>query len=181
MKEQILNNFILIIILAGNGLGSILIIRKNPYRYGFVYTISILTSIFLCLLFYWLGFYRFDLPLLLVLPAVAVSFSFLALIGIRYRPERHTFPFFFVLITAVFSIEVILKRYTGFIVFRSGWDYWDSYSLYWIYLRFFDFFGEFFVPLKYRTPLDSRSKTYWSFFIIVGIYGVFGFIYLSRY
>ena len=170
MRQITLNYIILFLALICNGLGCFFTIRKNIFRYGLVLIISLMISSCLCLIFYMMDFYRFVLPLPLVLPVVAISFSFLALFIIRFRPKRRTFPLFFMTLTLVFSIEVLLKDFAGFIRFKNGWDYWDSYSLYWVYIRLFDHIGEFFVPMHYRNPISSETKKYWISFLLVIIY-----------
>jgi hypothetical protein len=167
-------------VLIITGAGSLFLMKYSPLRYGIMFILSSITAILLCLLFYRMGFYRYALPMREVLPAAALSFSFFALLLIRYRPEKNTFPFFFISITAVFSIEVLLKDAAGFIRFRNGWDYWDSYSLYWLYLRLMGFAGEFFIPEAYRAPVRSDTKGYWILFIFMLIYAGFGIYILNK-
>lgn len=167
-------------VLIATGAGSLYLIRYNTLRYGIMFILSSLTAALFCVMFFRMGFYRYALPMKEVLPAAAVSFSFLAILLIRYRPEKNTFPFFFISITAVFSIEVLLKDYAGFIRFRNGWDYWDSYSLYWLFLRLMGFVGEFFIPRAYRTPIRTNTKGYWLLFIAMLIYACFGVYILNK-
>ena len=180
MSQLALNYVILCIAFIGNGLGCFFIIKKHVFRYGIVLIISLIITSCLCLLFYWMDFYRFVLPLPLVLPVVAISFSFLALFMIRFRPKRRTFPFFFNTLTLVFSIEVFLKDFAGFIRFKNGWDYWDSYSLYWVFTRFFNYVGVYLVPFKYRNPIESDSKVYWRLFLLIVIYACLGVYILNQ-
>ena len=180
MSQIAINYGILSLALICNGLGCLFTIRKNVFRYGMVLIISLIITSCLCLLFYWMNFYRFVLPLPLVLPVVAISYSFLALFIIRFRPNRRTFPFFFITLTLAFSIEVFLKDFAGFIRFRNGWDYWDSYSLYWVYIRFMDHIGDYFVPLQYRTPIHSSTKLYWAIFFLVFLYSCLGIFIILR-
>jgi hypothetical protein len=180
MSQLALKYAILCIAFIGNGLGCLFIVKKHVFRYGIVLIISLVLASCLCLIFYWMDFYRFVLPLPLVLPVVAISFSFLALFMIKYRPKRRTFPFFFTTLTLVFSMEVLLKDFAGFIKFRNGWDYWDSYSLYWVYIRVFDRIGEYLVPLPYRSPVRSDTKKYWVIFLLVVFYTYIGITILYR-
>ncbi|WP_160725823.1 hypothetical protein [Bacillus sp. USDA818B3_A] len=175
-----LNYTILCLAFVINGLGSFFIVKKNVYRYGMVLIISLIVTSGLCLLFYAMDFYRFVLPLPAVLPVVAISFSFLALFIIRYRPRDKTFPFFFITLTLVFTIEVFLKDYAGFIRFKNGWDYWDSYSLYWVFARLFNYVGVYLVPYHFRHPVKSDTKTYWGLFFLMVVYSVFGVYLLNQ-
>ncbi|MBM7691599.1 hypothetical protein JOC77_001006 [Peribacillus deserti] len=163
-----------------NGLGCIYILKKDWVRYGLVLIISLMFSSSLCYLFYVLHYYRFVLPLFQVMPAVAISFSFLVLFLIRFRPKKHTFPFFYSVLIFIFSIEVLLKDYWGFIRFSNGWDYWDSFSLYWVYSRVFDHIGEFFVSAKYRTPIRAETRIYWFSFFAFILYGCFLFYWIFK-
>jgi hypothetical protein len=167
-------------VLIATSAGVLFMLRYNFLRYGIMLIFSSITAALICLLFFRMGFYRYALPMKEVLPAAAVSFSFFALLLIRYRPDKNTFPFFFISITAVFSIEVFLKDYFGFIRFSNGWDYWDSYSLYWLYLRLMGFVGQFFVPRAYRAPIRSDTKGYWILFLIMLIYACFGVYILNK-
>lgn len=167
-------------VLIATGAGSLYLIRYSILRYGIMFILSSISAGLLCALFFRMGFYRYALPMKEVLPAAAVSFSFLALLLIRYRPEKNTFPFFFISITLVFSVEVLLKDSVGFIIFRNGWDYWDSYSLYWIFLRLMGFVGEFFIPGAYRAPIRQDTRGYWILFIAVLIYACFGVYILNK-
>jgi len=180
MSQIALNYAILCIAFIGNGLGCFFILKKNVFRYGIVLIISLIITSCLCLLFYWMDFYRFVLPLPLVLPVVAISFSFLALFIIKYRPKVRTFPFFFTILTLVFSVEVFLKDFTGFIRFKNGWDYWDSYSLYWVFTRFFNHVGVYLVPFNYRNPIKSDTKVYWGVFLLIVIYSCLGVYILNQ-
>ncbi len=170
--------FILIIVFALTAIGLLVILRKNYVRYGFITGISIVISIMLCMFFYSNGFYRFVLPLPVILPTVAMSFTFLVLFSICYKPKHHTFVFYFTMINFVFAIEMILKYFFHFIVYRGPWDTWDSYSLYWVYIRFFAILGDWFVPIKYRNPVSSDTRAYWISFIIVFIGTIIGFIFV---
>ena len=69
MSQISLNYAILCIAFIGNGLGCFFIIKKHVFRYGILLIISLIITSCLCLLFYWMDFYRFVLPLPLVLPA----------------------------------------------------------------------------------------------------------------
>ncbi|WP_442598773.1 hypothetical protein [Neobacillus sp. D3-1R] len=179
MNQTEIHYMILFSAIFFNGLGCLYLLIKNFLGYRLVLLLSLLLSSFLCLVFYWLGFYRFVLPLWQVLPAVAISFSLLVLITIRFKPKRHTFPFFFMMITSIFTIEVLLKEYWGFIKFRNGWDFWDSYSLYWVYVRLFNYIGDRLVPRQYRMPIYTKSNIYWGLFILIVIYALFGVFYLA--
>jgi hypothetical protein len=179
MNQSEFHYVILFSAIIFNGLGCLYLLIKNFLGYRLVLLISLVLSSILCLFFYWLGFYRFVLPVGQVLPAVAISFSLLVLITIRYRPKNHTFPFFFMTVTIIFSIEVLLKEYMGFIKFRNGWDFWDSYSLYWIYVRLFNYIGDQLVLRKYRMPIYTKTKIYWGIFILTVVYAVFGLLYLA--
>jgi hypothetical protein len=106
MTDLAVNYLILFVALIINGSGCLFMLKKNVARYGLVFITSIVLSASLCLIFYWMGFYRFVLPLVFILPVVAISFSFLALLIINFRPKVRTFPFFFMTLTVVFSIEV---------------------------------------------------------------------------
>jgi hypothetical protein len=180
MSQTAAHYAILWTVLFATGAGSLILIRYNTLRYGIMFILSSITAALLCVLFFRMGFYRYALPMKEVLPAAAISFSFFALLMIRYRPERNTFPFFFIAITAVFSVEVILKDFAGFIRFRDGWDYWDSYSLYWLYLRLMGFVGDFFIPGAYRAPIRPDTKGYWILFIVMLIYACFGVYILNK-
>ena len=172
MDQRATHFIILFASIIINGIGCLILIKKNFYKYGIILLASLLLSSILCLAFYWLGFYRFALPVLVVLPGVAISFTCLALFSIKYRPAKRTFPFFFMVTTWIFTIEVLLKNVWGFIVFRNGWDYWTSYSLYWVYIRIFDQFGELILPDKIRSPIKSDTKRYWFLFFITIIYAI---------
>ncbi|PLT27817.1 hypothetical protein CUU66_21915 [Peribacillus deserti] len=100
---------------------------------------------------------------------------------IRFRPNKHTFPFFYSVLSIVFSFEVLLKDRRGFIRFKNGWGYWDSFSLYWVYPRVFDHIGEFFVPAAYRKPIHSENKIYWGIFFILILYGAVLFYWIYRW
>ncbi|SES64492.1 hypothetical protein SAMN05216389_101225 [Oceanobacillus limi] len=180
MSQDIIHYIILFSAITINGMGCMYILRKNVKRYGMIFFLSILAAIILCLLFYWMGFYRYVLPIQHVLPAVAISFSFLVLLVIRYRPRNNTFPFFFILTTSIFSIEVLLKDYVGFIHFRNGWDYWDSYSLYWVYARLFNHIGVYLVPFEFRNPVDHNKKMYWWLFYLLIVYFCVGVYVLHK-
>jgi hypothetical protein len=168
---------ILIFVLVLTGIGFVIIIRKNYVRYGLISIISITLSILLCWFFEWNGFYRFVLPFPSILPAVAISFTFLVLFSIYFRPKKHTFPFYFMVINLVFAIEIILRDVCHFIVYRGPWDTWDSYSLYWLYIRLFAFLGDCLVPIKYRKPISSDKRSYWISFIVVIIASMMGLVY----
>ncbi|TCN27071.1 hypothetical protein [Mesobacillus foraminis] len=161
-------------------IGCVYILRDSVFHYGIVLIISLFVTVSLCLFFYCLGFYRFTLPVPYVLPVVAVSFSFLALFLVRYRPKRRTFPFFFMTLTFIFTLEVLLKEYAGIINFKNGWDYWDSYSLYWVFSRLFDWIGEGVVPAKHRSPIRSETAGYWSLFLLSAIYFAIG-VFILRF
>lgn len=179
MNPLVMNYFILCTAVIVNSLGCLYILKKNVYRYGLIFIISLVITACLCILFYWLDFYRFVLPIPVVLPVVAISFSFLALLTIRFRPMKKTFPFFFITLTMIFSIEVFLKDFCGFIQFKNGWDYWDSYSLYWVFARLFDHIGEYFVPFKYRAPIKSDTRIYWVTFFLMVLLVCIGLFLLS--
>lgn len=168
---------ILMVVFIVTAIGLMILLRKNYVRYGIIAVISIALSIGLCMFFYKNGFYRFVLPLSVILPTVAMSFTFLALFSIYYKPKRHTFVFYFTIINLVFAIEMVLRHFFHFIVFRGPWDTWDSYSLYWVYIRFFAFLGDWFVPSKNRNPIPSDTRAYWISFIIVFIGTIMGFIF----
>lgn len=168
---------ILTVVVVLTGLGFVIIIRKNYVRYGMISFISISLSMLLCWFFEWNGFYRFVLPFPSILPTVAISFTFLVLFSIYYKPIEHTFPFYFMVINIVFAIELFLRDVFHFIVYRGPWDTWDSYSLYWLYLRFFAFLGDRIVPTKYRKPISSEKRTYWISFILVTLASIFGLVY----
>jgi hypothetical protein len=84
------------------------------------------------------------------------------------------------ILTVIFTIEVVLKEYAGIIAFKNGWDYWDSYSLYWVFSRLFDWIGESTVPPKHRSPVQSDKAGYWILFILTGIYFISG-IFILRF
>lgn len=168
---------ILICVIVLNGLGFVIIVRKSYVRYGLISFISIALSTLLCMFFEWNGFYRFVLPLPVILPAVAISFTLLVLFSIYFKPKQHTFPFYFMVVNVVFAIEIILRDVCHFIVYRGPWDTWDSYSLYWLYVRLFAFLGDWLVPLKYRKPISSETRLYWISFIVVIIASVIGLVY----
>lgn len=169
---------ILITVFILTAIGLLVILRKNYVKYGFITGISIVISIGLCMFFYKNGFYRFVLPLPAILPTVAMSFTFLALFSIYYKPKYHTFVFYFTMINFVFAIEMVLRYYFHFIVYRGPWDTWDSYSLYWVYIRFFAFLGDCLVPSKYRNPIPSDTRAYWISFIIVIVVTIMGFNFM---
>jgi hypothetical protein len=107
------------------------------------------------------------------------SFGLLVLFTIHFKPEKFTFPFFFITINWVFGVEIILE-YIGFITFRNGWDFWDSYSLYWIYVRLFNFIGDYLIPIKYRNPIQTNVKAYWIFFVLTVILSIVILVNLLR-
>ncbi|MDL4840437.1 hypothetical protein [Aquibacillus rhizosphaerae] len=147
--------------------GNLLIINKSPLKYGRIFITNIVIAVSLCSFFVMTGFYRFVLPLPHILPAVVCSFGFLVLFLIYFKPTKHTFPYFFMIINITFVFEILLKH-IGFITYKNGWDLWDSYTLYWIYVRIFVFLGEKMVADENRQPLNTVNKWYWpSFFVII--------------
>lgn len=178
MSMQIIYWIILFIVILGGLIGCFFIVKKEPLRYGIIFILSGLISTSLCLFFYSNGFYRFVLPIYFIIPAVILSFSFLVLFTIRYRPTKRTFPFYFITITLVFSIEIFLRDVFHYIEFRGEWDAWDSYSLYWVYLRFFNYIGDQIVADKYRNSISSSTKKYWIVFGIIVLYSIAGGAYL---
>ncbi|WP_078544979.1 hypothetical protein [Litchfieldia alkalitelluris] len=155
----------LVVIICGTG--CFFIIKTNVLRYGIIFLISILLSVSFCIFFYFNGFYRFVLPIYLILLPVICSFGFLILFLIKYRPTKYTFPFYFSVLTFILGCEIFLKDVVGFIVFRNGWDLWDSYSFYWVYVRIFDFIGERVISEKWRKPVPYDKRMYWIIFLVM--------------
>ncbi|WP_409305692.1 CBO0543 family protein [Peribacillus sp. SCS-155] len=169
---------ILISLFALCGLGCIFVARKNFKRYGLVFSISLVISAALCLFFYLLGFYQFALPLSYVIPAAAVSFSFLVLFTIRFTPIRQAFSFYFMIVIFIFSLEVLIIKLSELIRYRSGWDFWDSYTFYWAYTLGLGYIGGLFIPAKYRNPVDSDSKVYKLSYYLSLFFAILLFIYI---
>ncbi|WP_066048095.1 hypothetical protein [Robertmurraya korlensis] len=181
MESTLTSWLIVIVVFTFTAGGLLFILRKNYLRYGIISGLSMVLSMMLCLFFYMNGFYRFVLPLPIILPTVAVSFTFLTLFSIYYKPKYHSYVFYFTIINSVFAIEILLRHFFHFIVYRGPWDTWDSYSLYWVYIRFFAFIGDWIVPLKYRNPISSESRAYWISFIIVIIGTIMYMIFILNH
>lgn len=166
------------------GAGCIRMIRADWRCFGALYLMSAVSANCLCYLITLTGFYSFPRNVLhgsLLIPygLVSTAFPLIAMVGVRYSPERWVWkiPFYWTVIHLGFSAELLLLI-TGIFQFGPKWDLWDSYTLWWIYYLLFELLGKKLIPRQLRKPINAETFRYgnWGWIIVhvVLIASIFG-------
>ena len=146
---------------------SLLIMRINWKRYGFLFLLSAIIGNILCYLFVVLGLYYYPyrfFPKISVMPVTLILTMFPAciLFGVRYSPKSwpHKIPFYWVLVHLGVLIEGWAEEKTQLIKYNDSWDLWASYTWWWLFLLVFEWVGGMIVPAESRRPLDQELLKY---------------------
>lgn len=167
---------------------TILIVKINWKKYGFLYLLSAIIGIILCYIFIGLGLYSFPyrlFPSISKIPftAILTIFPFYVLLGVRYSPRSwpSKIPFYWVMVHLGMLAEVWAETRTQLIKYGSLWDVWDSYTWWWIYLLMFEWIGGLIIPQSLRKPINHDTLMYgkigWfiSHFILISTIFLAGF------
>ncbi len=159
--------FISILSLALSLTLTILIIKIDWKKYGFLYLLSSIIGVILCYIFIYLGFYIFPyrlFPQISQIPftAILTIFPLYVLIGVRYSPKSWSWkiPFYWALVHTGMFFESWVEHSTQLIKYYSPWDTWDSYTWWWIYLLVFEWVGGLIISQELRKPIDQELLRY---------------------
>lgn len=162
-----IETYVSIVTLVLSVICSIVIIKIDWKKYGFLYLLSAIVGVILCYIFIYLGLYTFPyrlFPSISKIPftAILTIFPLCVLLGVRYSPKSWSWkiPFYWTMVHIGMFSEAWAEHSTQLIKYNSPWDTWDSYTWWWIYLLVFEWVGGLIVSQESRKPIDQELLRY---------------------